>query len=143
MNLVVSHSQDVPRSEVRLESMRWVCALTVFATFLVTLPAAPPAQSSQKRTTAHRKTSRAKRGPSYQTHPDTDRYKEIQQALADKGYYKGEVNGQWGDDSISAIKQFQADQKIPDDGKISAPTLIGLGLGPKHDAAPPAKPAEQ
>jgi peptidoglycan hydrolase-like protein with peptidoglycan-binding domain len=124
--------------------MRWVCALALFTTFLITLPAAPPAKSSShKRTTARRKVSRAKRGPSYQTHPDADRYKEIQQALADKGYYKGEVNGQWGDDSVSAMKKFQADQKLPDDGKISAPVLIGLGLGPKHEAASPAKPPAQ
>jgi peptidoglycan hydrolase-like protein with peptidoglycan-binding domain len=123
--------------------MRWVCTLTLFGTLLATLPAAPPAKASHKRSTVHRKTSRARRGPSYPTHPDAARYKEIQQALADKGYFKGEVNGQWGDDSINAMKQFQADQKLPDDGKISAPTLIGLGLGPKHDAAPPAQPPAQ
>ncbi|HEY3457893.1 MAG TPA: peptidoglycan-binding domain-containing protein [Bryobacteraceae bacterium] len=126
--------------------MRWVCTLTLFATFLTTLAAAPPAKSSHKRTTTttRRRVTRAKRrGPSYPTHPDAARYKEIQQALADKGYFKGEVNGQWGDDSVAAIKQFQADQKLPDDGKISAPVLIGLGLGPKHDAAPPPKPPAQ
>jgi peptidoglycan hydrolase-like protein with peptidoglycan-binding domain len=124
--------------------MRWVCALILFTTFLITLPAAPPKKSSQKHTTTHRRVSKAKRrGPSYQTHPDAARYKEIQQALADKGYYKGEVNGQWSDDSVNAMKQFQTDQKLPDDGKISAPALIGLGLGPKHDAAPPPKSSAQ
>ena len=119
--------------------------LTLCTTFVATLPAAPPAKSTHKRTTtSHRRLIRAKkRGPSYQTHPDPERYKEIQQALADKGYFKGDVNGQWGNDSIAAIKQFQADQKLPDDGKISAPTLMGLGLGPKHDAAPPSKPPAQ
>jgi peptidoglycan hydrolase-like protein with peptidoglycan-binding domain len=66
-------------------------------------------------------------------HPDTERYQQIQQALADKGYFKGEVNGQWGDDSIDALKRFQMDQKLDDDGHLSALTLIGLGLGPKHD----------
>jgi peptidoglycan hydrolase-like protein with peptidoglycan-binding domain len=113
--------------------------------FLTTLPAAPPAKSSLKRTTTnHRRVTRAKkRGPSYQTHPDSARYKEIQQALADKGYFKGDVDGKWGDDSVAAMKQFQTDQKLPDDGKISAPALIGLGLGPKHDAAPPSKPPAQ
>jgi peptidoglycan hydrolase-like protein with peptidoglycan-binding domain len=123
--------------------MRWVCALALFTTLLVTLPADPPAKASHKKPVTRRKVSRAKRGPAYQTHPDSARYKEIQQALADKGYFKGEANGQWGDDSVSAMKQFQADQKLPDDGKISAPSLIGLGLGPKHDAAPPAQPPAQ
>jgi len=126
--------------------MRWPCTIALCTTFLTALPAAPPAKSSSshKRTTTHRRVTRAKqRGPSYQTHPDAARYKEIQQALADKGYFKGEVNGQWGDDSVAAMKQFQTDQKLPDDGKISAPTLIGLGLGPKHDAALPPKPPAQ
>lgn len=71
--------------------------------------------------------------PSYQLHPDPERYQQIQQALADRGYFKGEVNGQWGDDSVDALKRFQADQKLDDDGHLTALTLIGLGLGPKHD----------
>jgi Putative peptidoglycan binding domain len=73
--------------------------------------------------------------PSYQLHPDPERYQQIQQALADRGYFKGEVNGEWGDDSVDAMKRFQTDQKIDPDGKINALTLIGLGLGPKHDAS--------
>ena len=73
--------------------------------------------------------------PSYQTHPDEDRYRQIQQALADRGYFKGEVDGQWGQDSVDALQKFQLDNKLPDiytDGKINALSLIGLGLGPKH-----------
>ena len=93
--------------------------------------------STTKSSTGKRaaKSSRRTRpaAPSYQLHPDAERYKQIQQALADHGYFKGEVNGQWGDDSIDALKRFQADQKLPNDGKISALALIGLGLGPKHD----------
>lgn len=77
--------------------------------------------------------ARAKPAPSYQLHPDPERYQQIQQALADRGYFKGQVNGEWGDDSVDALKRFQADQKIDTDGKINALSLIGLGLGPKHD----------
>jgi len=81
--------------------------------------------------------SKARRapGPSYQTHPDTARYQEIQKALADKGYFKGEPNGQWDNDSVDALKRFQADQSLDSDGKINARTLFGLGLGPKHDGS--------
>jgi hypothetical protein len=75
---------------------------------------------------------RAAPGPSYQPHPEPERYQQIQQALASNGYYKGEVNGQWGDDSVDALRRFQADHKLPNDGKISALSLIGLGLGPSH-----------
>lgn len=97
------------------------------------------AQSSNNRTAhrrnAKRRKSARKAGPSYQLRPDPERYQEIQKALADRGYFKGEVNGQWGDDSVDALKRFQADQKLPNDGKINSLSLIGLGLGPKHDGS--------
>jgi hypothetical protein len=73
--------------------------------------------------------------PSYQLHPDPERYQQIQQALADKGYFKGPVNGEWNDDSVAALRQFQTDQKLEGDGKLTALTLTGLGLGPKHDGS--------
>jgi peptidoglycan hydrolase-like protein with peptidoglycan-binding domain len=123
--------------------MRWLGILTLVAILLPATPAAPPAKSksTHKRPVTRRKVARVRK-PAYQVRPDPERYKEIQQALADKGYFKGDVNGQWGDDSVSAMKQFQADQKLPDDGKISAPALIGLGLGPKHEATPAAPPTQ-
>ena len=71
--------------------------------------------------------------PTFQVHPDPERYVQIQQALADRGYFKGQVNGEWNDDSVDALRRFQADQKLPDDGKLSSLTLIGLGLGARHD----------
>ena len=74
--------------------------------------------------------------PTYQLHPDPERYQEIQKELADRGYFKGDVNGLWGDDSIDAMKRFQTDQKLEEtEGKIDARSLIGLGLGPKHDGS--------
>ncbi len=93
---------------------------------------------TQRRSSKRRRSAR-KAAPSYQLHPDPDRYQEIQKALADRGYFKGEVNGQWGDDSVDALKRFQADQKLPNDGKINSLSLIGLGLGPKHNG-PTASP---
>ena len=78
--------------------------------------------------------------PAYQLHPDPDRYQSIQKALADRGYFKGDLNGTWGDDSTDAMRRFQADQKIDNDGKIDALSLISLGLGPKHDGSTAAEP---
>ncbi len=87
----------------------------------------------------------AKPAPTFQTHPDPERYQQIQQALANNGYFKGQVDGKWGDDSVAALKQFQTDKKIPNDGKISSLSLIGLGLGSNHETAgttpAPAAPA--
>jgi peptidoglycan hydrolase-like protein with peptidoglycan-binding domain len=90
---------------------------------------------------------RVKAAPVVPPHPDADRLREIQKALADKGYFKGDLNGVWNADSVAALKQFQTDQKLTVDGKINSLSLIGLGLGPKHEssvaAAPPSeKPQE-
>jgi hypothetical protein len=74
-------------------------------------------------------------GPIVPAHPEPDRLKEIQQALAEKGYFKGEPNGEWNADSVAALKQFQTDRNLTADGKISALSLIGLGLGPKHEGS--------
>jgi hypothetical protein len=80
---------------------------------------------------------------SYQQAPTQDRYREIQQALAAKGYLHGEPNGEWGADSADALKRFQAEQNLMPDGKINSLSLIALGLGPKRltaksDPAPQA-----
>lgn len=101
----------------------------------------PVSRSSSYTASAHAARSRSPRGirpapvappPSYQLRPDPDRIQEIQKALAERGYFSGEVNGEWRDDSVDALKRFQTDQKLLDDGKISALSLIALGLGPKH-----------
>ncbi len=88
---------------------------------------------------------------SYQQAPTADRYREIQQALISKGYLHGEANGEWGPDSVDALKRFQTDQNLTADGKIGALSLIALGLGPKRltaqsgkqAPATPANPASQ
>lgn len=80
---------------------------------------------------SRRKVSRAP-VRSYQQAPTPERYKEIQEALASKGYFKGEATGQWGPDSDAALKRFQADQNLMPDGKINSLSLIALGLGPKR-----------
>ena len=79
-----------------------------------------------RRRTAHNS------APRYQSAPTTDRYKEIQQALADKGYYKGNVNGEWDSDSVDALKRFQTDQKLQADGRINSLSLKAMGLGAKR-----------
>ncbi len=77
---------------------------------------------------------------SAQKEPAPDRYKEIQQSLSDKGYFGGPVNGAWGPDSVDALKRFQRDQNIGDDGKLGSLSLIALGLGPKRASSEPEKP---
>ena len=83
------------------------------------------------------------RRPPVQQQPSTDRYKEIQQALADKGYFQGTADGTWSGDSVDALKRFQKDQNLDPDGKIGALSLMALGLGPKRGvpSAQAAKPS--
>jgi peptidoglycan hydrolase-like protein with peptidoglycan-binding domain len=80
-----------------------------------------------------KKTRTAKRSAPRQSEPAPDRYMQIQQALADKGFFTGSVNGVWGPDSVAALKQFQESQHLAVDGKIGSLSLIALGLGPKRE----------
>ena len=86
--------------------------------------------TSAKSTSAKQAAARYRR--SAQKEPAPERYKEIQQSLADKGYFAGPVNGTWGPGSVEALKRFQRDQNIGDDGKLGSLSLIALGLGPKR-----------
>lgn len=67
-----------------------------------------------------------------QTAPTPERYKEIQEALAKKGYLHGEASGVWNQDSADALRRFQKDQSLQDSGKLDSLSIIALGLGPKH-----------
>lgn len=96
------------------------------------------ASSGKKSASARQAPSKFRR--SSQREPAPERYQEIQQSLAEKGYFSGPVNGTWGADSVAALKRFQRDQNIDDDGKLGSLSLIALGLGPKRgspEASPP------
>jgi len=111
--------------------------------------AAPTKAGARTTTTAAR---RGKKGPpakrvttwrNRQLTPTPQRYKEIQEALAAKGYLKPEdADGTWNQASMDALKKFQAGQNLDSTGKINSLSLIALGLGPKHETAPPKPPAE-
>jgi len=74
--------------------------------------------------------------------PTKERYKQIQEALASKGFLPpAEATGQWTPTSIDALKRFQANQNLEATGKINSLSLIALGLGPKHGTAAPRTPA--
>jgi len=84
---------------------------------------------------SHRKSrSRTRASRVKQLSPTSDRYKEIQKALADRGYLKNEPTGTWDADSKEAMRKFQNDQKLDPSGKITAASLIALGLGPKNES---------
>jgi len=97
-------------------------------------------KSSSSKSKSNKKTVATASRRSSQQQPTPDRYREIQQALNDKGYFKGPVDGAWGPDSVEALKRFQRDQNLTEDGKIGALSLIALGLGPQRTVHPASTP---
>jgi murein L,D-transpeptidase YcbB/YkuD len=113
----------------------------------------PPAQSgntaskSTSKKTASKKKSGSKKTAgkkatwrNTQRAPTPERYKEIQQALAEKGYLQATPNGVWDASSVEALKKFQQDQSLDPSGKIDSLSLIALGLGPRREPQPAPQP---
>ena len=78
-----------------------------------------------------------------QAAPSSDRYREIQEALAAKGYLKTAPSGGWDQDSMDAMRRFQEDQKLTATGKLNSLSLIALGLGPKDPEVKTPEPPRQ
>ena len=97
--------------------------------------------AASKKKASHKKRATAATWRNRQMAPTPERYKEIQQALASRGYLQKEPNGTWDQSSTEALRRFQEDQRIEPTGKINSLSLIALGLGPKRESMPPAKPA--
>src|SRR5882672_1426122 len=134
-------------------SLGWILALSMAAFAWSAVPAAKKAPAKKSTSAAKKSTgkasarnSKASKKPAVswrnrQTTPGSDRYKEIQGALAAKGYLpKENATGAWDQASIDGLKRFQADQKIDTTGKINSLSLIALGLGPRRDNVPSAAP---
>ena len=58
----------------------------------------------------------------------TERVTEIQNALIKAGYMEGPASGQYDDDTIQAMKQFQSANRLSGSGMPSASTLKKLGV---------------
>ena len=61
--------------------------------------------------------------------------KELQKALKNAGYFKGDVDGYYGDDTVDAVKKFQKDKGLKQDGKAGPATLRYLYEGDYPDLA--------
>lgn len=89
----------------------------------------------------HGKTKAAAAWRSRQLAPTADRYKEIQSALANKGYLNQPASGVWDSQSEEALRRFQHDQNLQPTGKLNSLSLIALGLGAKRTAMVTPSPA--
>jgi peptidoglycan hydrolase-like protein with peptidoglycan-binding domain len=52
----------------------------------------------------------------------------VQEALQDQGYYRGDVDGQLGQLTRDAIGQYQQDHQLEVTAAIDEPTVQSLGL---------------
>lgn len=99
--------------------------------------AAAPKTKAPVRATQHKPAARSPHSTKAawhpgQTAPTPERYKEIQEALAKKGYLHGDASGEWNQDSADALRRFQQDQNLQASGKLDSLSIIALGLGPKY-----------
>ncbi len=125
-----------------------VFLLTVFFGSLALPQSTATKKAPAQKTTAAKSSAKKRRTSSKlvkrapvvarQLTPTPERYKEIQQALADKGYLKSGPNGIWDAQSSAALAQFQSDRKLTPTGKLTSASLIALGLGPSTAPTPPA-----
>lgn len=114
-----------------------VCSLALPAAAASGLPApsAPEITAAAPEPPQRRRRAARPRG---QQAPAPERVKEIQAALAERGFYKGEPSGKWDQKSQEAMKAFQEANNLRATGKIDALSLQALGLGSEiAGAAPP------
>ncbi len=67
--------------------------------------------------------------PSRKVNIDSMRVIQIQQALTSQGFYSGETTGVYDQNTIEAMRRFQASNKIAATGYPTAHALKRLGLG--------------
>jgi His-Xaa-Ser repeat protein HxsA len=56
--------------------------------------------------------------------------RQVQQALKEKGFDVGQVDGQMGPETESALRQFQQSKGLPQSGNLDQQTLSQLGVEP-------------
>jgi hypothetical protein len=77
-------------------------------------------------TTGHQGTATARITAS--TPYDGSTVRAVQQALNDRGYNVGAVDGQWGPATQDAVRRFQQASGIPQSGELGRTTLDALGV---------------
>ncbi len=89
------------------------------------------AKARRTKTSASRKGKHSKKRG--QQKIDGERTHQIQQALIQKGYLKGEPSDKWDASTEAALRKFQADNGWQNKTVPDSRALIKLGLGPSHD----------
>ena len=118
--------------------------------------ASTSAHSSAHSTKAKSKKGKKSKRVRGQKAIENTRTRQIQQALIEQNYMKGEPTGKWDDATQSALRKYQADHGWQTKTVPDSRALINLGLGPSKEgllnpetamtsgaenAAKPAEPA--
>jgi peptidoglycan hydrolase-like protein with peptidoglycan-binding domain len=121
---------------VKLRAVLLALTLTAGVPAFAAAAAKAPAKKTAPKKTAPKKKAVARRpSPPKQMEPTPERYREIQQALIDRGFLDGEPSGKWDERTVEAWKRFEESAGLPVDGKLDAKALIALGLAPNRQAA--------
>jgi len=117
-----------------------IAALCSMAQVTSQQPSQAPAKHSQQATSSskHKTSGKSKRSKKTssrrgQVKIDSQRAREIQQALIREHYLSGEPSGVWDSATQSAMQKFQADNGWQDKTTPDSRALIKLGLGPDHE----------
>jgi peptidoglycan hydrolase-like protein with peptidoglycan-binding domain len=66
---------------------------------------------------------------------DHNNIKKVQEALRDKGYDPGPIDGVMGSQTQEAISQYQKSENLPVTGHLDGETAGKLGVGPEWEGA--------
>ncbi|GJE76558.1 peptidoglycan-binding domain-containing protein [Methylorubrum suomiense] len=86
------------------------------------------AQAQQSAVSNQRTTQDQSDGQGTQIYVSSAGVRQIQQALTQKGYSTGTVDGRWNPQTTSAARSFQQAQNMEPTGTLTIPLVYGLGL---------------
>lgn len=98
------------------------------ASTLIAACATGHAQAQQSTVSNQRTTQDQAQGQGTQIYVSSAGVRQIQQALTQKGYSTGNVDGRWNQQTSAAARSFQQAQNMEPTGTLTIPLVYGLGL---------------
>jgi len=119
-----------PKTALRLAAVVLLTATFSFASTPAPKKHRVPAGSRIVKTSQHGSKKSRKSRPRGQQAIDSERARQIQQALVREHYMTGAPSGKWDDATQQALRRYQADQGWQSKSVPDSRSLIRLGLGP-------------
>ncbi len=119
-----------PKTALRLAAVVLLTATFSFASTPAPKKHRVPAGSKIVKTSQHGSKKSRKSRPRGQQAIDSERARQIQQALVREHYMTGAPSGKWDDATQQALRRYQADQGWQSKSVPDSRALIRLGLGP-------------